>query len=370
MRACGPGTRALRLPLLLSLAALCLSEVEVSGPIMTTQSASQQTQNILYSTSTEHNVSTPGSTITTEGVHQQTRESFSENTSGWHGRSTDGPRYTTQQTNLTWMAYNISIPGFSSPLMEKNITLDSPANIELSCTVASVSTHAVAIEKAWKKDTKPIKSNVTSNETKNVWSTQYKLQIREKKDMGSYMCVMKGEHEVQAVFHLKVPKIKGKEKPIVSYEGDSVVIVCESGSYIPITWIWYTTNGSHQVPINDSLMPEKYIIDKTPANKTHLKIMKLTGQDGGLYVCQAVFKLGENNGEVNLKVLNYMVPLKPFFAIAAEVIVLVALIFLYEIYSKKKEMLAEGEKEFEQIEQLKSEESNGVENSSTRHRKV
>uniref|UniRef100_A0A7M4FF48 Embigin n=1 Tax=Crocodylus porosus TaxID=8502 RepID=A0A7M4FF48_CROPO len=266
--------------------------------------------------------------ITTEGVHQQTRESFSENTSGWHG--------------------------FSSPLMEKNITLDSPANIELSCTVASVSTHAVAIEKAWKKDTKPIKSNVTSNETKNVWSTQ--LQIREKKDMGSYMCVMKGEHEVQAVFHLKVPKIKGKEKPIVSYEGDSVVIVCESGSYIPITWIWYTTNGSHQVPINDSLMPEKYIIDKTPANKTHLKIMKLTGQDGGLYVCQAVFKLGENNGEVNLKVLNYMVPLKPFFAIAAEVIVLVALIFLYEIYSKKKE--------------IKSEESNGVENSSTRHRKV
>lgn len=44
-----------------------------------------------------------------------------------------------------------------------------------------------------------------------------------------------------------VPKIKGKEKPIVSYEGDSVVMVCESGNYIPITWIWYTINGSHQV---------------------------------------------------------------------------------------------------------------------------
>nr|XP_013812057.1 PREDICTED: embigin [Apteryx mantelli mantelli] len=124
------------------------------------------------------------------------------------------------------------------------------------------------------------------------------------------------------------------------------------------------------IAINDSLMSDKYVIDRVPANTTHLKILKLTKKDDGAYWCEAVFKLGKSKGKLKLKVLTFMVPLKPFLVILAEVIILVAIVFLYEVYSKKKEKHAEDEKEFEQVEQLKSEESNGVESSSTRHRKV
>uniref|UniRef100_A0A8D0GBU0 Embigin n=1 Tax=Sphenodon punctatus TaxID=8508 RepID=A0A8D0GBU0_SPHPU len=112
------------------------------------------------------------------------------------------------------------------------------------------------------------------------------------------------------------------------------------------------SNGSHEVAINDTKMPDKYEVTGQHTNKTKLKVQKILEKDGGWYHCQAVFKLGESKGKVNIKVLSYMVPLKPFFAIAAEVVILVAIILLYEMYSKKKQTPIEDEKEFEQIEQL------------------
>lgn len=70
-------------------------------------------------------------------------------------------------------------------------------------------------------------------------------------------------------------------------------------------------------------------------------MLDLKEKDGGLYWCEAIFlELGESRGKASLKVLTYMEPLKPFLAIAAEVIILVALIFIYEIYTKKKEPVA------------------------------
>lgn len=87
-------------------------------------------------------------------------------------------------------------------------------------------------------------------------------------------------------------------------------------------------------------MPDKYIVDKKYGNTTKLKILKLSEKDDRSYWCQAVFKLGESKGKVYLKVLTYMVPLKPFLAIAAEVIIVVTIVFLYEMYSKKKQMHA------------------------------
>lgn len=44
-----------------------------------------------------------------------------------------------------------------------------------------------------------------------------------------------------------VPAIKGKrDKPIVSYTGDSVVLDCEM-KQTPITWEWYKANGTEKV---------------------------------------------------------------------------------------------------------------------------
>uniref|UniRef100_A0A8C0EZ14 Embigin n=1 Tax=Bubo bubo TaxID=30461 RepID=A0A8C0EZ14_BUBBB len=146
-----------------------------------------------------------------------------------------------------------------------------------------------------------------------------------------------------------VPKIEGKEKPIVSYEGDTAVMICKSFGYTPIAWTWYMTNGSEQVRFPSV---GQYVIHRISANVTHMKILKLTKEDNGVYWCEAAFELGKSKGKLKLKVLSFMVPLKPFLAIVAEVVILVTIIFLYEMYSKKKEKSAEAEKEFDQIEQL------------------
>lgn len=59
-------------------------------------------------------------------------------------------------------------------------------------------------------------------------------------------------------------------------------------------------------------------------------------EDGGSYWCRAAFQLGESEEHIELVVLSFMVPLKPFLAIIAEVILLVAIILLCEVYTQKK----------------------------------
>ncbi|XP_062456075.1 embigin [Rhea pennata] len=365
------GERFVRLLLLL---ALCAPGGSPADLPMTTQDASQTKANLLTQMPTGHNESSPEPVATTRIVNRQTRESISDYSSVGHGVSTSGPDLTTQDfkqateeksSNFTYAVYEIILSGVSSTSVEKNITLDSPAKVELSCSLARKYPHLKIVQVDWKRGNETIKH---INKSENSWSIQ--LTVTDENELGSYSCILKSEEEFKAVFHLQVPKIEGKEKPIISYEGDSVVMICKSSNYTPITWTWYLTNGSKQITINDSLLSDKYIIDQVPGNTTHLKILKLNKKDDGAYWCEAVFKLGKSKGKLNLKVLTFMVPLKPFLAILAEVIILVAVIFLYEMYSKKKEKHTEDEKEFEQVEQLKSEESNGVESSSTRHRKV
>ncbi|NXA26526.1 EMB protein, partial [Ibidorhyncha struthersii] len=222
--------------------------------------------------------------------------------------------------------------GVSGTSMEKNITLGSAARIELSCKLDNKYSHLKSPQVTWKRGNETIGH---ISKTKNSWSIQ--LKILDNSNLGSYSCTLKGEEEISAVFNLQVPKIGGKEKPIVSYEGDTAVMICESLDYTPIAWTWYMTNGSEQIAINDSLLADKYAINRISANVTHLKILKLTKEDDGVYWCEAAFELGKSKGKLKLKVLSFMVPLKPFLAIVAEAVILVTIVFLYEIYSKKKE---------------------------------
>ncbi|NXL62877.1 EMB protein, partial [Chordeiles acutipennis] len=237
------------------------------------------------------------------------------------------------------------ILGVSGNFVEKNISLDNATIIELSCKLDKEYSHLKNLQVTWKQGSKTIGH---INKTENSWSIQ--LKILDNSKLGSYSCTLKGKEEMGATFHLQgkshlmnffylflVPKIGGKEKPIVSYEGDTAVLICKCSGYTPIAWTWYMTNGSEQVAINDSLLADKYVISSISANVTHLKIINLAQEDGGVYWCEATFELGKSKGKLKLKVLSLMVPLKPFLAIVAEVVILVTIIFLYEVYSKKKE---------------------------------
>lgn len=44
-----------------------------------------------------------------------------------------------------------------------------------------------------------------------------------------------------------VPQLNGKNKPLITYVGDSVVLMCKCKDCLPLNWTWYSSNGSVQV---------------------------------------------------------------------------------------------------------------------------
>lgn len=225
--------------------------------------------------------------------------------------------------------------------------------------------HSVNV--TWKKGDEQLENNYLINATGSILYTRYMFTIINSEQMGSYSCFFQEEKEQRGTFNFKVPELHGKNKPLITYVGDSTVLICKCEECFPLNWTWYSSNESVQVPL-DVQMKDKYVISGKHANETRLKIMHLSEEDQGSYWCHAIFQLGESEDHVELVVLSYLVPLKPFLAIAAEVVLLVTIILLCEMYFQKKKHTDDG-KEFEQIEQLKSDDSNGIENNASRHRK-
>uniref|UniRef100_A0A8D2CQM4 Embigin n=1 Tax=Sciurus vulgaris TaxID=55149 RepID=A0A8D2CQM4_SCIVU len=271
-------------------------------------------------------------------------------------------------SNLSLESHSISLTEQSSMPVEKNITLERPSNMELTCHFTT-SEDLNSINVTWKKGDELLeKNNYLINASGNTLYTQYTFTIINSKQMGSYSCFFEEEKEQRGTFNIKVPELHRKHKPLITYVGDSTVLVCKCENCFPVNWTWYSSNGSVQVPV-DVHMNDKYVINGTHANETRLKIMHLSEEDGGSYWCHAIFQLGESEEHLELVVLSFLVPLKPFLAIIAEVVLLVAIILLCEMYTQKKKKHPEEGKEFEQIEQLKSDDSNGIENNAPRHRK-
>ncbi|XP_028741206.1 embigin [Peromyscus leucopus] len=272
-------------------------------------------------------------------------------------------------SNLSLESHNISWTEQSSAPVEKNITLERPSDLELICQFTT-SGDLNSVNVTWKKDDVFLENFDVFNTTKvgNTLYSQYRFIIFNSKQMGNYSCFLNGEEELRGTFNIRVPSVHGKNKPLITYVGDSTVLKCECQDGLPLNWTWYMSNGSVQVPI-DVYKNDKYVINGSYANETRLKVKHLLEEDGGSYWCRAVFQLGESEEHIELVVLSFMVPLKPFLAIIAEVILLVAIILLCEVYTQKKKNDPDDGKEFEQIEQLKSDDSNGIENNAPRLRK-
>uniref|UniRef100_A0A2K5WAJ9 Embigin n=2 Tax=Macaca TaxID=9539 RepID=A0A2K5WAJ9_MACFA len=268
--------------------------------------------------------------------------------------------------NFSWESHNISLTEHSSMPVEKNITLERPSNVNLTCQFTT-SGDLNAVNVTWKKDSEQLENNYLVSATGSTLYTQYRFTIINSKQMGSYSCFFREEKEQRGTFNFKVPELHGKNKPLISYVGDSTVLTCKCQNCFPLNWTWYSTNGSIKVPVGVQM--NKYVINGTYANETKLKITQLLEEDGGSYWCHALFQVGESEEHIELVVLSYLVPLKPFLAIVAEVVLLVAAILLCEKYTQKEKKHSDEGKEFEQTEQLKSDDSNGIENNVPRHRK-
>ncbi|KAM7023953.1 embigin [Acridotheres tristis] len=317
--------RCLKRLLLLLLLLLCtsLSGGNPADTAMTTQDSSQTQVNSVTKMQAGHESSGP------DVVVQELKPASKENS---HNVS----------------EHEIVLIGAS---LEKNISLPSPAKVELTCKLDENS-NLKNPQVTWKRGSETISH---TSKTQNSWTIQ--VTVSDSSQLGSYTCILKADKEITATFHLQVPKLEGKEKPIITYQGDRAVMVCKT-EYDPKGWTWYMTNGTELAPIDKILHTDKFQIKRPSANVNRLEIFKLTKEDRGVYWCEATFELGNSRMRFELKVLSIAAPLKPFIAIVAEVAILVTTIVLYEVYSKKKGK--GGKKEFDQIEQLKSEDATGT----------
>lgn len=85
------------------------------------------------------------------------------------------------------------------------------------------------------------------------------------------------------------------------------------------------------------------VTDSPPRYKTQvltdegrLTVENLVEEDTGTYVCMAVYPIGPVRGEVILRVLSFMEPLKPFLVLLVEVVLVVFLILLCECQGRRK----------------------------------
>ncbi|KAM4640159.1 embigin isoform 2-T2 [Amazona ochrocephala] len=349
---------------------LSLSGGSPADPAMTTQDASSQSQaNSLAYMKNGLNESFPEPMATTQIVNWQTQGRPLDHLTLGHEVSVPDPNLATKESrqtsnqSVTSVQYELLLPGASGTSVDTTISLDKAVEVELTCILDKEYSYLKSFQVTWKRGNETISH---TNKTDSSWSI--KVSVSDSSKLGSYSCTLKGEKQLSGIFHLQVPKIEQKEKPTISYLRDTGVMSCECPGYTAISWTWYMTNGSKQIVINESLLADRYVISKKSASITQLKILKLSKEDGGEYWCEATFELGKSEGRLELKVLSFVVPLKPFIAIVVEVVVFIALIVCYEIYSTKVKR-TETEKEFDQIEHLKSEDS-GLESSEARQRRI
>uniref|UniRef100_A0A672IP12 Embigin n=1 Tax=Salarias fasciatus TaxID=181472 RepID=A0A672IP12_SALFA len=204
--------------------------------------------------------------------------------------------------------------------------------LSLECTWTGNQKKAPNVTGHWMKDGEELQD---SRLTVALENEQYNLR---RESLGNYSCMFGNEAKID--FILAVPKIGDvRDKPIVSYIGDTTVITCkmEETKPKPNTWNWYKDNGTDKeqiLPAADVLHYEIKVMEW----KTKLTVYNLSRDDSGLYYCGAVYAIGTAMSHVELKVITIMEPLKPFIAILTEVVVLVAAILLYEKSQSKKNL--------------------------------
>ncbi|XP_068165937.1 embigin [Antennarius striatus] len=250
------------------------------------------------------------------------------------------------------------------------VELLSPVNLALECSWTGNQNKPQNITGFWRKDGREIEnSHVTVQLKDEQYTLRRMFHIISEENLGNYSCMF--EREAKVDFVLSAPQIgEVRDKPIVSYVGDSVVFACkmEETKPKPRTWYWYKANGTDRVQIVAAAEPHRYeIINRE--GKTQLMVHNLTEADSGLYYCGAVYPISTTVGHIELQVITLYEPLKPFIAIVVEVTILVAVILLCEkCRSKKKDTAGDGIND--QTNTLTQTENHGSEGSSMRQRKV
>ena len=122
-------------------------------------------------------------------------------------------------------------------------------------------------------------------------------------------------------------------------EGETVVLVCKSDSFPPITyWLWYKKSESGDQVITNGTQSKFFVVSSESRTELHIPSVDLK-EDPGTYVCNGTSLEGTSHAAITLRVRNRFAALWPFLGIVAEVLVLVTIIFIYEKRRKPDEVL-------------------------------
>ncbi|XP_043966685.1 embigin [Gambusia affinis] len=251
----------------------------------------------------------------------------------------------------------------------ENVELLNPVNLSLECIWTGNQNKQPNITGYWRKGGVDIQDSRVPVDPENQ---QYKLKrvfnIVSEEHLGNYTCVFENEAELN--FILAVPRIGEKrEKPIVSYVGDFVVLTCkmEDNKPVPRTWNWFKNNGTDKEQLFEA---QRYDITVDGRN-TKLMVKDVSISDSGVYHCAAVYNISTSTSKMQLKVITIWEPLKPFLGILIEVVILVTAILIYERnHSKKKKAEANGPNADSKNTQPQGEDEEAEESTSIRQRKT
>ncbi|XP_061097765.1 basigin-like [Conger conger] len=189
----------------------------------------------------------------------------------------------------------------------------------------------------WRKNGKDIEASKQDSSEPVI---EYKLNKIDSHSGGVYSCVytVDGAEAKEDIEVRTVPHVGAYKHSEHGNEGDKGVLVCMSHGYpLPTDWEWLKLgeDGGEQ-PITNGT--DRYEIMTTP-EKTTLSIDKLDmDKDGGEYVCRGRNELGVAQDTIRLRVRSRYAALWPFLGIVVEVVILIAIIFIYEKRRKPGEI--------------------------------
>ncbi|XP_055514877.1 basigin [Leucoraja erinacea] len=187
----------------------------------------------------------------------------------------------------------------------------------------------------WKKDDVEIP---TTRDSSSSPIMEYKLDAVDAKHSGEYTCHFFTTPAVNETIFVKAPPgVNAEKKSEHGNEGDYGVLICRSTGFPSVeNWSWSRqTKAGIELIVNGT----KNFHIKNMGNKTELRISQLgIEQDQGEYFCNATNEIGARVETIHLRVRGRYAAVWPFLGIVAEVIVLVAIIFIYEKRRKPDEI--------------------------------
>ncbi|XP_078054384.1 basigin isoform X1 [Mustelus asterias] len=247
-----------------------------------------------------------------------------------------GPRRTASSLGILLLLVH-SAAAYTDPIIITDPSVLDSGDISVETVLRCNLTNPPSLIEGhvWKKDGINI-PETSDKETSAI--TEYKLSAVDAKHSGEYSCHYFTTPPVNNTIHVKAPPgVTSDKKSEYGNEGDVGVLTCKSSGYPLVeNWSW-----SRKTKVGDELIingTKKFQI-KSAGNKTELRIYPLNiEEDQGEYSCNATNEIGTRAGVVHFRVRGRFAALWPFLGIVAEVIVLVAIIFIYEKRRKPDEI--------------------------------